>query len=184
MESKSKLYKRKFIIIINMEIINLFFLTIMVYILSGLEFYVKMLMFFAVSMFVSLLLNHKFIQEKVKDSNELKYIIGNKIIIFTFSSYDKSIYYIDEFIKLPIICDIYHFLEKVNNQYVLGRNKVVASFGSFLYNIFLPKFEISSLLSPPAIQNEKKTEMKKISNTFKSESDMNEFLNELLKKDK
>ena len=60
-----------------MEIINLFFLTIMVYILSGIEFYVKMLMFFAVSMFVSLLLNHKFIQEPKSALNNLLTEVNN-----------------------------------------------------------------------------------------------------------
>ena len=149
MELKNKSYKRKFIIIINMEIINLIFLTIFVYILSGIEFYIKMFFFFVLSMFVSLLLNHKYIEDKEKETGEFKYVTGNKIITFTFSSYNKSIYCVNEFIKLPVICDVYQYLEKVNNQYVLGRNRIVTSFGSFLYNIFLPKFELSSLLSPP-----------------------------------
>ena len=95
---------------------------------------------------------------------------------------EKSIIYIDKAITLPVIRDIYKYLEGVNKHYVLGRNKLISSTGSFLYKTFLPKFELSSLLSGPVIEEEKP--VKKITNTFKSESDMNEFLNELLKKDK
>ena len=165
-----------------MEIINLFILTIVFYILSCIEFYVKTFLFFCLSMFISMLLNYKFFEEKSKETDIIKYKVGDKVIKFTFMCYEKSIIYIDKAITLPVIRDIYKYLEGVNKHYVLGRNKLISSTGSFLYKTFLPKFELSSLLSGPVIEEEKP--VKKITNTFKSESDMNEFLNELLKKDK
>ena len=75
-----------------MEIINLFFLLFIYYIIYSLEYYFKFLLFVSLSLFTSIILHQNKIQKRIEiGKNKLFYVSLNNIIELTFYSYSKYV---------------------------------------------------------------------------------------------
>jgi hypothetical protein len=177
-----------------MEIINLLFLSVSYYLLYGIEFYIKMLMLFIMSLIISMFSHHKYFEEKSIQPD------GNTFIYFIIHSFIQSIFFIissatviiDKSIQVPGIKQIYLFLNEVNKHFLIGRNKIMLSFGQVLFKTFIPQLGLLGNNTPvnqEPIQREVRIENNKSTNQgknviFKNDKDMNNFLDGLLKEKK
>ena len=169
-----------------MEIINLLFLSVLYYLLYSIEFYLKILFLFVMSLIVSMFSHHKYFEEKSIQSD------GNTFIFILIHSFIKSVFFIinsiiiiiDKSIQLPGIKQIYLFLKEVNKHFLIGRNKIMHSFGKLLFNTFIPQiglFGNNTSINQESIKIENKAK-KKV--TFKNDQDINSFLDGLVKEKK
>lgn len=172
-----------------MEIINLLLLLFFYYSLYYFEFYQKVLLLFSASMYVSMLVNHKSIEYKSKNSENNKIIYGIlfKLIQFTFYTYNSVIYFKNKAFEFKIVNKFYGHLNQVNNHYLIGRNKIMQKVSGVALNAFTP-FSSNLLLNNPMLNNTQQQkprinlEEKKKDEVFKNPDDMNNFLDNLIDK--
>ena len=195
-----------------MEIINLFLLSVSYYYLYEVEFYVKMLFLFVMSMLVSMFINHKYFEQKSNqpDGNTFIYFLIHSFIQLIFFCINGFFVILNYLLGLPVISHFYAFLNEINRHFLTGRNRIMITFGQFMFSTFAP--QIGSLGPVPqqqtinnqrtAINNQSSSidnqrpafnsqssafdnvETKTNKNTFVDDNDMNSFLDGLLKKDK
>ena len=120
-----------------MEIINLLLVSIGYYFIYYLEFYQKVILLFTSSMFISLLTNHKIIENKSNDpdGNKLIYFILNTIIQFIFFCYNCIIHICNKIYEIKYINQCYNYLEKINKIYLTGRNQILQKVSGFLFHM-------------------------------------------------
>ena len=169
-----------------MEIINLFILMSIYYLIYFLEFYQRFLLIVGSSMFVSLLTHVQVVEEKSKDPNEYRFIyitLHNIIKLTLFTSSLCNTFYNNLF-KIEFINSGYNYLKKVNSFYVIGRNKILTKLSGIIFSAVIPFSSLGMLAPRPNIENTNKIEIKDnsdMNSVFKDNSDMNNFLDNLVK---
>ena len=167
-----------------MEIINLLLLLFFYYSLYYFEFYQKVLLLFSASMYVSMLVNHKSIEEKSNSSenNRIIYVILYKLIQFSFYTLNNVIYFKNKAFEYEIVNKFYGRLGQVNSHYIVGRNKIMQKISGVALNAFTP-FS-SNLLTNNLVEQKPRRviEEKKKIEVFKNSDDMNNFLDNILDK--
>ena len=179
-----------------MEIINLFLLSVSYYFVYNIEFYIKMLFLFLMSMMVSLFVNHTYFENKSNESTENRffYFLIHSFIKFVFFCIKTIELLLNNLIELPGLRHIYLFLGEINKHFLTGRNRIMITLGQIAFQTFVPQFGLMGNLTPPkrdvinnsrreVINNSRREVINNSSDTFKNESDMNNFLDGLLKKD-
>lgn len=165
-----------------MEIINLFILLSIYYLIYFLEFYQKFLLMVGSSMFVSLLTHHKIIEEKSKDTDDYRFVYFalHNIIQLTFfvSSFCYKFY--NNMFKIGFVNTCYHYFKKINNFYVIGRNKILTSLSGIIFSAVVPLPSLG-MSTPPSNINNRNISVKEKNDVFKDNSDMNNFLDSLVK---
>ena len=168
-----------------MEIINLFILLSIYYLLYFLEFYQKFLLIIGSSMFVSLLTHHKQIEEKSKDTEDYRFIYFalHNIIQLTFFVCSSSYKLYNNIFKIEFVKSGHTYLKKVNDFYVIGRNKILKFLSSVLFSAVVPFPPMGMANNQSTINNRQTSnlEVKDKQNVFKDSSDMNNFLDSLVK---
>lgn len=179
-----------------MEIINLFFLLFIYYIIYSLEYYFKFLLFVSLSLFTSMMLHQNEIKNRIEiGKNKLLYVSLNNIIEFTFYSYNKYITFKNYIFEYKLIKYAYSKLEKVNSFYLVGRNKLLTEMGKLTYSALSPFPTTQSYRTINRTMNRpinvrqnisiNETEKNKKKIVFKDEKEINNFLDSLVnKKDK
>ena len=171
-----------------MEIINLFILLSIYYLIYFLEFYQKFLLIIGSSMFVSLLTHHKQIEEKSKDTEDYRFIYFalHNIIQLTFFVYSTCYKLYHNIFKIELVMTGYTYLKKINDFYVVGRNKILKFISGVAFSAVIPFPPLGMVNTRPNIDNQpiNKIEAKEKDNVFKSNTDMNDFLDSLLVKEK
>lgn len=165
-----------------MEIINLFILLSVYYLIYFLEFYQKFLLMVGSSMFVSLLTHHKIIEEKSKNTDDYRFIYFalHNIIQMTFFTYSLCYNFYNNLFKIKFVNSCHYCLKKINNFYVIGRNKILTSFSGIVFSAVVPLPPVG-VPAPSSNINNKKIEVKEKTNVFKDSCDMNSFLDSLVK---
>tara|TARA_B100000900_G_C20393573_1_gene639650 strand:+ start:16 stop:492 length:477 start_codon:yes stop_codon:yes gene_type:complete len=155
-----------------MEVINLFLLLGGYYIFYNLWFYQKVLLLFCSSLFTSLIINHKYIEEKSNDPDGKKfvYFVLATIINITFFMHNFILELSNKSLNVPLINHGYEMLKQVNQLYLVGRNQIVTRLGNMVFKTMMPS-------NPKPIINKEKPK-----NVFKSDGDMNNFLDSLIDK--
>jgi hypothetical protein len=162
-----------------MEIINLFILLSIYYLINFLEFYQKFLLIVGSSMFVSLLTHNKIIEEKSKDTTDYRvtYIALHNIIQLTFFISSFSYKFYNNMFKIGFVNTGYQYFKKINNFYVIGRNKILTTLIGIIFSAVVPLQTVG--MSPPP--SNRKIEVKEKNDVFKDNNDMNIFLDSLVK---
>lgn len=162
-----------------MEIINLFILLSGYYLIYFLEFYQKFLLMVGSSMFVSLLTHHKIIEEKSKNTDDYRFIYFalHNIIQMTFFMYSFCYNFYNNLFKVKFVNSCHYYLKKINNFYVIGRNKILTSLSGIVFSAVVPLPPVGVPISSSINKNIEVKE--KI--VFKDSSDMNDFLDSLVK---
>ena len=165
-----------------MEIINLFILLSIYYLLYFLEFYQKFLLIIGSSMFVSLLTHHKQIEEKSKDTEDYRFIYFalHNIIQLTFFVCSTSYKLYNNIFKIEFVKSGHAYLKKINDFYVIGRNKILKFMSGVLFSAVVP-FPPLGMLNNQPNNRQPNLEVKEKPNVFKSNTDMNDFLDSLVK---
>lgn len=165
-----------------MEIINLFILLSIYYLIYFLEFYQKFLLMVGSSMFVSLLTHHKIIEEKSKNTDDYRFIYFalHNIIQLTFFVYSFCYNFYNNLFKMKFVNSCHYYLKKINNFYVIGRNKILTSLSGIIFSAVVPLPSLGMPI-PPSNVNNKNIEVKEPNVVFKDNSDMNDFLDSLVK---
>ena len=167
-----------------MEIINLFFLLFIYYIIYSLEYYFKFLLFVSLSLFTSIMLHQNKIQKRIEiGKNKLFYVSLNNIIELTFYSYSKYVAFKNYIFQYKLINYGYSKLEKVNSFYLVGRNKLLIEMGKLTYSALSPFPTTQSYRTinrPINVRQNITTNEKKI--VFKNDNEVNSFLDSLVTK--
>ena len=71
-------------------------------------------------------------------------------------------------------------MKKINNFYVIGRNKILTSFSGIVFSAVVPLPPVG-VPAPSSNISNKKIEVKEKTNVFKDSCDMNSFLDSLVK---
>lgn len=131
-------------------------------------------------MFTSLLLHQNEIKKRIEiGKNKLLYESLNKVIELSFFTYNQCISFKNYIFKNKTINYGYDKLNKVNNFYLVGRNKLLTEMGKLTFNAVSP-FPSAPMIQPQIQSNNLKKEK-----VFKDDKDMNSFLDSLVnKKDK
>tara|TARA_B100000161_G_scaffold258264_1_gene223030 strand:- start:1282 stop:1686 length:405 start_codon:yes stop_codon:yes gene_type:complete len=131
-------------------------------------------------------MNHQYFQQKSNqpDGNTFIYFIIHSFIQFVFFTVSSITAILNKSIDLPGINYIYLFLKEINKQYLIGRNRLMLSFGQFMFKTFMPPIGFMGDSLPSPIQNSPIINNHPIENkkTFNNENEMNDFLDELIKK--
>lgn len=140
----------------------------------------KFLLIVGLSMFTSLLLHQNEIKKRIEiGKNKLLYESLNKVIELSFFTCNQYILFKNYIFKNKSINYGYNKLNKVNNFYLVGRNKLLTEMGKLTFNA------VSPLPSVPIIQPQIKSNNKKLlkkEKIFKDDDDMNSFLDSLVNK--
>ena len=165
-----------------MEIINLLLVSIGYYFIYYLEFYQKVILLFTSSMFISLLTNHKIIENKSNDpdGNKLIYFILNTIIQFIFFCYNCIIHICNKIFEIKFVNECYNYVKKINQYYLIGRNQIIQKFSGILFSTFVSMPQHIPCQSQTQLSNNSSTQNKK--NVFRDSNDMNNFLDSLVDK--
>ena len=172
-----------------MEIFNLLFVLFVYYLFYFMQFYQKVLLIFSSCIFVSILANHKTIEEKSNnpEGNQFLYFILNTIINLIIFLYNFSFVVLNKVKNIYGFSYIYSLLEKINLHYLYGRDKIIS---------FLLQNSMSLLLNPnlmsesnsnhqQSITNQsKKIINKKETKAFNDKKDMDNFLDNILNEKK
>ena len=183
-----------------MEIINLFLLSVSYSYIYDIEFYIKMLLFFLMSMLVSMFLYFYYFEQKSNqpDGNTFVYFIIHSFIQLIFFLINSFFSLLDKLVELPVLKQIYSFMNEVNKHFLNGRNKIMLTFGQFMFTTFVPQIGLigNTNSRPPQQRVETINRVEMINDTsnvrvkeesgniFQDDNDMNNFLDGLLKKDK
>ena len=183
-----------------MEIFNLLFILFVYYLFYFLEFYQKVLLVFSSCVFVSLLVNHKTIEDKSNntDSNKFLYFILNNLINIIIFIYNLTFMFLNNLKNVYGFSYIYKLLEKVNRCYLHGRDTIISYvlqnsmsllFNSKLGQLANPSTQPANQYTQPVdnkytqpvanqpLQNNSSTVEKK---AFNNEIEMNNFLDDIL----
>tara|TARA_E500000178_G_C16681487_1_gene599560 strand:+ start:309 stop:704 length:396 start_codon:yes stop_codon:yes gene_type:complete len=128
-------------------------------------------------MFTSLLLHQNEIKKRIEiGKNKLLYESLNKVIELSFFTYNQYISFKNYIFKNKSINYGYDKLNKVNNFYLVGRNKLLTEMGKLTFNAVSP-FPSAPMIQPQVQSNNLKKEK-----VFKDDKDMNSFLDSLVNK--
>ena len=170
-----------------MEIINLLLITIGYQLVYGYHFYIKSLILFCMSMFASMLINHKYFEIKSKEENKsfmtkFMYLTLFSIIQLVFLIYNLSNTFLEKLLEIKGVNNIYQVLVKVNDHFIIGRNRIMMNMSQMVFTVVVPKNGLMNMMLqsrlPP--QNNEITEEKK--NVFTNEEEMKFFLDDLVNK--
>ena len=157
-----------------MEIINLLLMLGGFYLFYNIGLILKLLLFFVLCISTSLLSNDDNLKKVIE--HDKKYNISEPIIKYSKITYNFVYQKGEWFIKLPVVSNIYQYLEFLNSHFVKGRNILLLKAGERVLKsspISVP--ETKFIDEKPKIKDDK---------AFKSKEEMMLFLDELLEKNK
>ncbi len=167
-----------------MEIFNLLFVLFVYYLFYFMQFYQKVLLIFSSCMFVSLLANHKTIEEKSNnpEGNQFFYFILNTLINLIIFLYNFSFTVLNKIKNIYGFSHIYSLLEKINLHYLIGRDKIISYALQNSMNLLLnPNIMSENNLNQPLnINQPKKIINKKETKAFNNKEEMDNFLDNIL----
>lgn len=138
-----------------MEILNLFFFTLLYYLIYSLPFFIKVFLVLVTCIGTSLYFNNE-----EEESNKYDYYIefGNKILNYVFYWYNKFLEFIDYLITLPIFSNIYQSLNYLNTHFVKGRKIIMMKCSEkVLMPPMIPNFSnFNKLLKPKTVEYKEK----------------------------
>ena len=148
------------------------------------QFYQKVLLIFSSCMFVSLLANHKTIEEKSNnpEGNQFFYFILNTLINLIIFLYNFSFTVLNKIKNIYGFSHIYSLLEKINLHYLIGRDKIISYALHNSMNLLLnPNIMSENNLNQPLnINQPKKIINKKETKAFNNKEEMDNFLDNIL----
>lgn len=170
-----------------MEIFNLLFVLFVYYLFYFMEFYQKVLLIFSSCLFVSLLANHKTIEEKSNnpEGNQFFYFILNTFINIIVFLYNFTFLTLNKIKNIYGFSHIYSLLEKINVQYLHGRDTIISYVLQNSMNLLLnPNIMSSNNFNPnnsftDTNQSQKKSN-KLETRAFNDKEEMNNFLDDIL----
>ena len=144
------------------------------YIFYNISLILKLLLFFVLCISTSLLSNDDNLKKVIE--HDKKYNISEPIIKYSKITYNFVYRKGEWFIKLPVVSNIYQYLEFLNSHFVKGRNILLLKAGERVLKsnpISVP--ETKFIDEKPKIKDDK---------VFKNKEEMMLFLDELLEKNK
>ena len=157
-----------------MEIINLLLMLGGFYLFYNIGLILKLLLFFVLCISTSLLSNDDNLKKVIE--HDKKYNISEPIIKYSKITYNFVYQKGEWFIKLPVVSNIYQYLEFLNSHFVKGRNILLLKAGERVLK--------SSPISVPETKFIDEKPKIKDDNVFKNKEEMMLFLDELLEKNK
>ena len=147
------------------------------------------------SMFVSLLSHHQIIEEKSKDTDDYRFVYFALFNIIQLTFFVTSVIskFYNNLFKIEFVNNAYYYFKKVNDFYVIGRNKILTTLSKVAFSAVVPfpplgmvqpglntNFNNNVINNNGTVHNKKET-VKVKTNVFKDTSDMNNFLDSLIK---
>ena len=165
-----------------MEIINFFCFVLMYYFIYNLNIFVKFILFFCTTMIFSMYSNKLLIEEESKKNTNYKY----KLMLYLMMFIEVTIKYlfitINWIVSLSILQPVIRIFEKINYHFVVGRNKMVTHLISNAYKTMLTTNVNLIDEKPSSTPVIEKKIVKENAKTFKDDDEMNNFLDDLVKK--
>ena len=166
-----------------MEIFNLLFVLFVYYLFYFMEFYQKILLIFSSCIFVSLLANHKTIEDKSNnpEGNQFLYFVLNTIINVIIFLYKLTFVLFDKIKKIYGFSHVYGFFEKINLFYLQGRDTIISYVLQNSMNLLLNPNIMSQNYNPqPVNLNQTQKTIEKKEKAFNNKDEMNNFLDNIL----
>ena len=144
------------------------------YIFYNISLILKLLLFFVLCISTSLLSNDDNLKKVIE--HDKKYNISEPIIKYSKITYNFVYQKGEWFIKLPVVSNIYQYLEFLNSHFIKGRNILLLKAGERVLK--------SNPISVPETKFIDEKPKAKDDKTFKNTEEMMLFLDELLEKNK
>lgn len=144
------------------------------YIFYNISLILKLLLFFVLCISTSLLSNDDNLKKVIE--HDKKYNISEPIIKYSKITYNFVYQKGEWFIKLPVVSNIYQYLEFLNSHFIKGRNILLLKAGERVLK--------SNPISVPETKFIDEKPKAKDDKTFKNKEEMMLFLDELLEKNK